>query len=233
MIGNSGIFKLFNVNLTKLKGFLNDFPHVAVVSGHDDEIKIEYDLNDLSIVDRDKFYKGFIENFGANIFAETDVDLKTQLFQILNLRGLKISFAESFTGGLLSSTITKMSGASNVLYEGIVCYNEESKHKRLGVLESTLKRCYPVSEDVAREMANGLLKDSQADIGVSTTGIAGPNSDNSGFPVGLCYFGIATYNKTAVYKYKLKGSREEIIEKGVKIAMFLAIKALRDNTFDV
>ena len=233
MIGSNGIFKLFNVNLLKLKEFLKDFPHATNVSCCDDEVKIEYDLSGLSIADRDKFYKGFIENFGGSIFAETDVDLKTQLFQILNLRGIKISFAESFTGGLLSSTITKMSGASNVLYEGIVCYNEISKHKRLGVLESTLKRCYPVSEDVAREMANGLLKDSEAEIAVSTTGIAGPNSDNSGFPVGLCYFGIATHNKTAVYKYKLKGNREEIINKGVKIAMFLAIKALRDNTFDV
>ena len=100
-------------------------------------------------------------------------------------------------------------------------------------MESTLKRCYPVSEDVAREMASGILKGGDADIAVSTTGIAGPNSDNSGFPVGLCYFGVSTGEKTAVYKYKLKGSREEIINKGVKIAMFLAIKALKDGKFNL
>ncbi len=233
MIGSSGVFKLFNVNLTRLKEFLNDFKNVVTVTTCDDEIKVEYDLSVLSTLDRDRFYRGFIENFGDSIFAETDVDLKTQLFQILKLRGIKISVAESFTGGLLSSTITKMSGASSVFYEGVVCYNEESKHRRLGVLESTLKRCYPVSEEVAREMANGLLKSGEVDISISTTGIAGPNSDNSGFPVGLCYFGVATNNKTAVYKYKLNGSREAIINKGVKIAMFLAVKALRDNTFDI
>ncbi len=233
MIEHKGVFKLFNANLNKLKEFITGFPNVANVSFYDDEIKVEYDLDSLSILERDRFYKGFIESFGGSIFAETDVDLKTQLFSILNLRGIKISFAESFTGGLLSSTITKIPGASRVLYEGIVCYTEESKHKRLGVLESTLKRCYPVSEDVAREMASGLLVDSDADIAVSTTGIAGPNSDNSGFPVGLCYFGISTRDKTAVYKYKLKGNREEIINKGVKIAMFLAIKALKDGKFNL
>ena len=226
MIESSGVFKLFNVNIKKLKEFLSLFPNVVNVTAFDDEVKIEYDLSPLSVIERDNFYKGFIENFGGSIFAETDVDLKTQLFSILKLRGIKISFAESFTGGLLSSTITKISGASSVLYEGVVCYTEESKHRRLGVLESTLKRCYPVSEDVAREMASGILKGGDADIAVSTTGIAGPNSDNSGFPVGLCYFGVSTGEKTAVYKYKLKGSREEIINKGVKIAMFLAIKAL-------
>lgn len=233
MIEYKGIFKLFNVSLVKLKDFLNNYPQVAVVSQLDGEVKVEYDLNSLSIAQRDKFYKGFLENFGSQVYAEVDVDLKTQLFEILKFRGIKISFAESFTGGLLSSTITKMSGASSILYEGIVCYTEESKRKRLGVKESTLKRCYPVSEDVAREMANGLLEGGEADIAVSTTGIAGPNSDNSGFPIGLCYFGIATHNKTAVYKYKLKGSREEIINKGVKTAMFLAVKALRDGSFDL
>lgn len=233
MIENKGVFKLFNVNIVKLKEFLNDFIFNINVTFNEEEVTVEYDLNGLSLLDRDKFYKGFIKNFGDRIFAETNVDLTTQLFSILSLRGLKISFAESFTGGLLSSTITRISGASNVFYEGVVAYNENAKHRRLGVSEKTLKRCYPVSEDVAREMAVGLLNSGEADIAVSTTGIAGPNSDNSGFPVGLCYFGIATHKKTAVYKYKLTGSREEIVKKGVKTAMFLTVKALRDGSFDV
>ena len=233
MIENKGVFKLYNVSALKLKDFLNGFSLGYDLSTYDGEVKLEYDLSTLSILDRDKFYKGFISNFGDKIFAESDISLANQLFYILNLRGLKIAFAESFTGGLLSSTITKIPGASKIFYEGVVAYDEDAKHKRLGVSEKTLKRCYPVSEDVAGEMAVGLLGSNKADITISTTGIAGPDSDNSGFPVGLCYFGIATSKKTAVYKYKLTGNREEIINKGVKTAIFLAIKALRDGSFDV
>ena len=233
MIECSGVFKLFNVNLNKLKEFLNCYPNVANVCFLDDEVKVEYDLTPLLIEDRDKFYKGFIENFGGSIFAETDIDLKNQLFSILKLRGLKISFAESFTGGLLSSTITKMSGASSVLYEGVVCYTEESKHRRLGVLESTLKRCYPVSEDVAREMASGILKGGDADIAVSTTGIAGPLSDDSDFPVGLCFIGVGSNSKVTVYKHKFSGDRSEVTKAGISTALFHAVMALRSGEFDV
>ncbi len=233
MFDTSGVFKLFNVKLSVFKEFLSKYDFSYNVTTDDDGVKFEYDFKSLSVGEMDCFYKAFLRDFGDKIYAETDVSLINQLFNILKIRGLKISVAESFTGGKISSLITSISGASSIFYEGVVCYNELSKNKRLGVKLDTLKRKNPVSEEVANEMCLGLLNDSLADISISTTGIAGPNSDDSGYPVGLCYFGVATKKKSAVYKYMLGGSREEIINKGVKTALFLTVKALRDGSFDV
>ena len=82
MIEYKGIFKLFNVSLVKLKDFLNNYPQVAVVSQLDGEVKVEYDLNSLSIALRDKFYKGFLENFGSQVYA-------TYLNSFMNPQNLK------------------------------------------------------------------------------------------------------------------------------------------------
>ncbi len=233
MFESKGVFKLFNVKLSTFKEFLSKYPLNYSVTTDDDGVRFEYDLSGLSLFEIDGFYKAFIKDFGDKIYAETDVGLLDQLIAILKLRGVKISVAESFTGGRISSLITSISGASAIFYEGVVAYNEFSKNKRLGVKEDTLKKHYPVSEEVAHEMCLGLLKDSLADIAVSTTGIAGPNSDDSGYPVGLCYFCVGSKKRSAVYKYMLSGSREEIINKGVKTALFLTVKALRDGSFDV
>lgn len=233
MFQSKGVFRLFNVKLASFKEFLSKYNFSYQVSTDDDGVCFKYDLSGLSPFDMDLFYKSFIKEFGNKIYAETDISLINQLFTILRIRGLKISVAESFTGGRISSLITSISGASEIFYEGIVCYNELSKNRRLGVKEETLKRKNPVSEEVAHEMCLGLLNGGLADISLSTTGIAGPNSDSSGYPVGLCYFGVATKNKSAVYKYMLSGTRDEIINKGVKTALFLTIKALRDGSFDV
>ena len=161
-----------------------------------------------------------------------DQFLKEQLVKILAVRGAKISVAESFTGGGVASQITSVSGASKVFYEGIVAYSPDAKHERLGVSYEILDNFHPVSSQVASAMVQGLIN-SRADFGVSTTGIAGPNSDDSGYPVGLCYIGIGSASKTTVYKHKFLGSREEITRLGVETALFHAVMALRSGSFDV
>ncbi len=76
-------------------------------------------------------------------------------------------------------------------------------------------------------MAKGLIGTGTVDYALSTTGIAGPNSDDSDFPVGLCYIGLATKNSVAVYKYNFSGNREEVIRKGTEEALLLAIKTIK------
>lgn len=166
----------------------------------------------------------FIENF----YPERIDYPERRLVALLKEKAIKISVAESFTGGNVSAKLTSISGASSVFYEGIVAYNENAKINRLGVKSQTVEKFKPVSYQVAFEMAEGLVKDSVADLGVSTTGIAGPNSDDSGFPVGLCFIGVCYKGKTKVYKYDFSGTREEIVIKGVETALLLAINTINN-----
>ena len=159
---------------------------------------------------------------------ETDgLSPEETLVELLKQKKAKISVAESFTGGNISARIVSVSGASKVFYEGIVAYDSEAKEKRLYVSHSSISDDKPVSARVAEEMAKGLIATGKVDLSVSTTGIAGPESDDSNFPVGLCYIGVATKDGATSYKYNFSGSREEIIEKGTKEALLLAIKTIK------
>lgn len=165
-----------------------------------------------------------IENFTPESHAEPE----KVLVQLLKEKKLIISVAESFTGGNISAKITSVSGASSVFYEGIVAYNERAKSARLGVLSQTLDEFKPVSYQVASQMAQGLLTSGNAQIGLATTGIAGPNSDDSNFPVGLCFIGVCVNGQTTVYKYNFSGTRAQIVQKGAITALNLAINKLKN-----
>lgn len=150
------------------------------------------------------------------------------LIEILKSKGLKISVAESFTGGNIASKLTLVSGASSVFYEGIVAYNENAKIERLNVKSQSIEDCKPVSFEVASEMTQGLLANGKCDLAISTTGIAGPNSDDSGFPVGLCFIGVNFKGLLTVYKYTLNGTRQEIVNKATNLAINLAINTINN-----
>ncbi len=162
-----------------------------------------------------------------NIYAEFDTSLTERLFDLLKLKNLKISTAESFTGGRVVSSIISNSGASSCVQEGIVSYSNLSKIKRLGVIDNDLKKEGAVSSIVAYQMALGLLKTGDCDIAISTTGIAGPKSDDTIKPVGLCYIGIGMKDGVHTYRYNFTGTREEITETAKNTALFLAIKKLK------
>lgn len=117
--------------------------------------------------------------------------------------GLKISFAESCTGGLIAKSITDHSGASDVFECGVVSYSGRIKAGLLGVSEDTLARFGEVSEQTAREMARGIRKLSGADIGVGVTGIAGPGGATADKQVGLIFVSIASEDYTEVYMLEL------------------------------
>lgn len=120
---------------------------------------------------------------------------------------LKVATAESCTGGLIAKRITDVPGASEVFECGIISYANGIKHKVLGVSEDNLNKYGAVSEPVAKQMAQGALKVSGADIAVSVTGIAGPDSDSTGKPVGLVYIGLA--DKGNVWVREIRTSRRD------------------------
>ena len=107
-------------------------------------------------------------------------------------RGLKIATAESCTGGLVAAALTDIAGSSDVVDRGFVTYSNEAKQAMLGVPAATLKRHGAVSAETAAAMAAGALKNSQADLAVAITGIAGPGGGSKEKPVGLVYFAAAS-----------------------------------------
>ena len=119
---------------------------------------------------------------------------------ILNKNGLSVSVAESCTGGLVSSLLTDISGSSAYINENIVTYSNEAKISCLGIKRETLSKYGAVSEQTAEEMAAGLIKRTNADYTVTTTGIAGPTGGTDDKPVGLMYVGLSDKSSVKVVK---------------------------------
>lgn len=133
--------------------------------------------------------------------------IEEAVIEKLKEKHMKVATAESCTGGLIAKRITDVPGASEVFDCGIISYANEIKHRVLGVSEDDLNKYGAVSEPVARQMAQGALKVSGADIAVSVTGIAGPDSDSTNKPVGLVYIGLA--DKDNVWVRELRTSRKD------------------------
>ena len=123
---------------------------------------------------------------------------------------LTIAVAESCTGGMVSSSLINYPGISSVFMEGCVTYSNEAKIMSLGVKSETLNSVGAVSEQCAKEMAEGVASRHNTNIGLSTTGIAGPEGGSEEKPVGLVYMGIKINNKTIVKKYIFNGDRQQI-----------------------
>ena len=128
-------------------------------------------------------------------------------------KNISISIAESCTGGLISSSITKINGASKIFSYGIISYSNNSKFKYLSVSKKTLNKFGAVSSNVAEEMVNSLYKIEKAKITISTTGIAGPYGGSKDKPVGLVYIGLKFKNKNYIYKKIFLGSRIDVQRK--------------------
>ena len=138
----------------------------------------------------------------------------------LNKKRLKISFAESCTGGLLASEITSVNGASKVFGLGLVTYSNQAKISILKVNKSIIQKYGAVSSQCCEAMVKNLAKISKAQINVSVTGIAGPNGGTKTKPVGLVYIGVKNKNKILITKniFKQK-SRKAIQNSTVKRAL--------------
>ena len=151
------------------------------------------------------------KRFGDNIYTRREEEtLEAVVVGLLQRQGKKIAAAESITGGLIAATLINVPGASSVLNESFVTYSNEAKEKRLGVKAATLEAFGAVSEETAREMAEGVCKASGADVGIAVTGIAGPDGGSIEKPVGLVYIGCRADGKTRTEKLLLRGNRQKI-----------------------
>lgn len=156
-------------------------------------------------------------------------DLPELLVSALTRAKKRIATAESCTGGMISAAITSVSGASGVFDCGVCSYANFIKHKVIGVREETLSTYGAVSEKTAAEMARGVRLLSGADIGISTTGIAGPLGGTPYKPVGLVYIGVSTATGLKTEKMLLGengADRERIRQLAAAAALYFALKEL-------
>ena len=139
--------------------------------------------------------------------------LAKKIVKILIKKKLKISFAESCTGGLLSSAITSVNGSSKVFTLGLLTYSNQSKTQILKVSKNIIRKYGSVSEQVCLAMVKNLSKISKTNISVSITGIAGPSGGTKIKPVGLVYVGIKKNDRAEVKKYLFKNNGRSYIQK--------------------
>jgi len=136
-----------------------------------------------------------------------------RLVKLLSKKKLKVSFAESCTGGLLSSSITSISGSSKVFNLGLVTYSNQSKINTLKVPKKIIRKYGAVSYETCLSMVKNLNKIAKNNISVSITGVAGPNGGTKQKPVGLVYIGIKKGNKTLVKKHIFKNKKRRFIQR--------------------
>lgn len=225
--------KLFESAITSAKSVLRSAKtgaeaFINVIDGYgDSRVEIVY-ADTTPKISVDGAVREIVKKLNDYVYALEDISLTEQLFRLLKLRRMKISVAESFTGGGICKRLVGVSGISEVFFEGLNTYSNEAKVKRLGVSEYTLRKYGAVSAETAKEMAEGLLKTGNCDIAIATTGIAGPKSDNTRKPVGLAYIAVGSISRDVlVYRFNFAGDRQTITQTAINQALFLAYKELK------
>ena len=151
-----------------------------------------------------------------------------KIIYLLRRKKLKIAFAESCTGGMLSSTITSISGASKVFKLGLITYSNQSKNTILKVPEKIIKKFGAVSTQCCLAMVNNLKKISKSDVAISITGIAGPKGGTRSKPIGLVFIGIKKANKVNIYKCFFKNKGRTYIQKStVRKSLDLILRVIK------
>jgi len=158
------------------------------------------------------------------------LDLKITLNKIASIlleKNLKIAIAESATGGLIANNITNIPGSSNFFDRGLVTYSNNAKIELLTVSKDLIEKHGAVSKEVAEAMAEGVRINSNVDIGLSTTGIAGPTGGSKEKPVGLVFISYSDKDKTISKKIIFKGSRLENKESFCNAALNLLFENIK------
>jgi len=154
------------------------------------------------------------------MFTDDQLSLAEAVLAACRDAGLKLAIAESCTGGLISACLTAVSGSSDVVDRGFVTYTNEAKFDQLGVPLALIDSVGAVSEDVARAMAEGALKNSKAHLSVAVTGIAGPTGGTEEKPVGLVHIAAARKGIDTVHeRHRFNGNRDQVRAETVSAAL--------------
>jgi nicotinamide-nucleotide amidase len=208
-----------------LIGFYPNFPenHVTVTARASTPAQAEETLARIELeVER---------RLGRYLVAKDNDTLEDSIGRRLRTRGLKVAAAESCTGGLISHRLTSVSGSSDYFDRGIVAYSNEAKHEVLGVSSETIKVRGAVSGETASQMAVGVRKISGADIGIASTGIAGPTGGTEEKPVGTVYIALSAADYVGVRRYNFMGRRDQITLLTAQTALNWLHRYLIDDTF--
>ncbi len=159
------------------------------------------------------------------IITSTLRESAKKILEIAAENKMKIACAESCTGGLLSALFTEISGASKVFDRAFITYSNQAKTEMLGVKKTTIETCGAVSFETAKEMVEGVIKNSPAELAVAITGIAGPSGGSVEKPVGLVY--IAVFNRRAeklnIRKFNFAGDRDDVRKCAVTAALDMMV----------
>jgi nicotinamide-nucleotide amidase len=176
-----------------------------------------------SIQDVERKIRAKVEQY---IYGTDSEEMELVVGRLLRERKLKISVAESCTGGLIADRITNVSGSSDYFERGVVAYSNESKMAELGVPESLIQRFGAVSREVAEAMAVGIRTKSNAEIGLATTGIAGPTGGTETKPVGLVWIGYSDGRETVALRFNFPTDRRTFKERASQAALELVRRKL-------
>ncbi|MBI4744435.1 MAG: nicotinamide-nucleotide amidohydrolase family protein [Actinobacteria bacterium] len=218
------VFKLFGISEELLEEKLKTIDEKI-------NFNIENNNGDISLtISSQKIEEDMLRNELAEYSYGTGADtLESITGNLLKEYELKLSVAESCTGGRLSDRLTDVPGSSNYFLGGTICYNNESKNKLLSVSNKTLLRYGAVGETTALEMASGVRCLFDSDIGISVTGIAGPSGGTEDKPVGLVFIALSSKFSNLCNKYNFEGLRKDIKTKAVNNALNILRLFLLDN----
>lgn len=215
----SSVLRIIGIGESDVENQLSDLiksqtnPTIATYA-KDCECTVRITAKGISIADCKELINPVVDEiksrFNEAIYGMEETTIEDEVAKMLVNNNLTISVAESCTGGMVSADLINYPGISSVFMEGCMTYSNEAKMMTLGVSEDTLSTFGAVSEECAREMAEGVAKRHNTKIGLSTTGIAGPEGGTIDKPVGLVYFGIYIDGKTIVKKYIFNGDRQRI-----------------------
>lgn len=230
----SRVLRFFGIGESQLETEITDLidaqtnPTIAPLAG-DYEVTLRLTAKHQTIEGAslllDGIEKQIMDRVGEFFYGYGETSLSKEVMNLLQEKSLTVSSAESLTGGLFSETLTAISGASRAVKGGIVCYSNESKRMVLNVSQETLAQDGAVSAQCARELADNSKKLMNADIGISFTGVAGPDSIE-GKSVGTVFIGLSMPDKTEAYEIKLAGSRTAIRERSVRYGLYYLMKEL-------
>jgi nicotinamide-nucleotide amidase len=168
---------------------------------------------------------------GPCVFASGEQRMEEVLGEALRERHLTISVAESCTGGLIGHLLTNVPGSSDYFLGGMIAYSNESKAGLLGVSSGTLKTHGAVSDSTVQEMAKGVRERLRSNIGLSVSGIAGPEGGTTEKPVGTVHIGLAAEDKVLSGKYRFRGTREEIKLNAAMMSLDWVRRYLHEDPF--
>lgn len=171
------------------------------------------------------------KRFGKAVYTtQEDTTLEKAVVDLLSASHMTVSAVESCTGGMLSARLINVAGISDVYRQGFVTYANEAKTKLVGVKTETLDKFGAVSEECAREMAEGAALSTGADVAVSVTGIAGPGGGTPEKPVGLVYIACCVRGRTTVRRCLFMGNRSKVRESSVAAALTLMRSCILEYT---